>query len=165
MRETALQRRSPVEKRIKPLVQALNRPGLIVTLASSEGHPARRVGPYVYFSCAVGVAAQIVKCLKHLHISGRLSYCWEVVGRIDHADCGLRFRLQAPALESMGFKTKLLLRISRNRLDQDLHLLAKEVEMTVDAIVEGYCLKRSHGFHLHSCHVDLSYSCQRRKAP
>jgi hypothetical protein len=163
MSETARQQH-PVEKRIKPLVQALNRPGLIRTLASSEGHPGRRIGPYVYFSCAVGVAAQIVKCLKHLHIDGRLSYSWEVVGRIDHADGCLRFRLQAPALESMGFKTNLLLRISRDRLDKDLHLLAKEVKETVEAIIEGYCHKRSHGFHLHSCHVDLSLSCQRRKA-
>lgn len=129
--------RQPVEKRIMPLVQALNRPGLVWTLASCEGHPSRGTGPYVSFSCPVGVAAQIAKCLSHLYTDDKLNYYWEVVGRLHPSDGRLSFRLQAPELEPMGLIAELKLRASRRKLDDDLFLLGKEIENLVSAFIEG----------------------------
>ena len=118
----------PVERRILPLVRALNsRP--FRTLSSCQGHVDRSSQPFVIFSAPVAAASALAERVRVLGDAGRLSYRWEVEGSFDSAS-RLAFSVRAQSRELDGTWAGLwhYVVLRRVRIDADIATLARETE-------------------------------------
>ena len=119
---------------IADLVHTMNATGQIKTIASCQGHPLRH-GPYVYFCAPLDIAVELARQLEHAHRGGRLNYVWTLEG-VFHDD-ELRFRLQAPAFDSVDkgnsfWKGFLTLWLDRSSLNADIALVGTLVRASVE---------------------------------
>lgn len=118
---------SVIEARVKPLVDAMNATGVIVTIASCQGHCGYFRPPYIYFISTISVAENIERALRAYHTDGRLNDYWTLRG-IFNEQHQLCFLLEAPRHDE---RSRSLIRsilgfygIFRCRLDQDMETLS-----------------------------------------
>ena len=123
----------PVDPRIRPLVEALNRTGLVRSFASCEGHATRQRLPYLSFEADPGLALKLGAHLARLYKDGRLHHAWELETFFGE-DGAIRFSLRVPHL-SCGYDNPLAaLRDfcwNRRPLDRDFALLAEELPKAI----------------------------------
>lgn len=92
-----------IEPKIKPIVDLMNRSGVIQTVASCEGHGFRGRAPFVYFSTAVECAQALERYLRTLCWSDAdgLSFDWIISGRFN-GEFELTFLLHSPELDRLA---------------------------------------------------------------
>ena len=110
-----------VDLRIRDLVEAMNIPGVLETVASCEGHSkwwSGQTGPYVAYRATNDFVCKIEKLLREDEVSEhrKLFYCWSNRGYIS-SDFELIFSLQAPGIDTDKRTLK------RHQLDADFKVL------------------------------------------
>ena len=119
----------PVERRILPLVRALNL-GPFRTLSSCEGHADRSAEPLVIFTAPVAAASALGRRVGELQEAGKLNFFWTVDGHFD-TEGVLRFRVEARWNGAKAtwaeFWNSTVMGRSRKRIDADIVLLAREL--------------------------------------
>ena len=136
-------RLEPVEKRILPLVRALNRGGSVRTLNSCEGHEDRRSRPFVAFTAPVGAASVVVRRVRALVDAGRLNFFWTLDGHFD-GDGKLDWMLVSRPDDVNGawaefwhYTVRRRRRRRRERLDADIGVLARELGKAAARFARG----------------------------
>lgn len=127
----------PIEPRIRPLVEALNVPGMSRTLASCEGH-RRWLGvrpPYVYFQAKTPFVSVLNRLVYNdlCRESPALRYPWHVRGMFNERD-ELCFSLAVPEMERHPVSLRSWLTWSRSDLDADFATLRGLVRETLAEI-------------------------------
>ncbi len=89
-----------IEPGIAPLVAAMNRTGLMRTIASCEGHWYRAMRPYVFFEASIQIGREFARLLHEDSIAQapQLLYEWRLDPCFDQ-DYQIRFRLSSPQLD------------------------------------------------------------------
>lgn len=90
-----------IEPGIAPLVAAMNRTGLMRTIASCEGHWYRGMHPYVAFKASMEIGSEFDRLLHEDTIAqpSQLCYHWRLEPYFNQ-EYDIRFRLSSPQLES-----------------------------------------------------------------
>lgn len=108
-----------IDPHIATLVEAMNIPGVMRTIACCEGHVGlgRYSSPYVAFEASIDRAARWSDAVQGdaLQASPRLRYHWEIVGKVSQ-EGGLVFVLSIPAIDRCRW-------VSRRRLNADIAVL------------------------------------------
>lgn len=128
-----------IERKIQPLVDALNALPGVRTIASCEGHFSRISRPYVYFHCPPALAETIAARLHDLNMQdNKLSHWWHLTGMFngEHRLC---FSLEAPGLDhDRGFLNKFLnYTVYRKKIDNDLNVLSNAFKNVPNDPVNG----------------------------
>lgn len=124
-----------VDPGIADLVSAMNKNGVIRTVASCEGHPKTQHPPYVYFSSSSDTAARIENALRKWGRGPdkKLSVNWQLAGQFDDR-CQLKFCLHAPEYheraKSFGGAV-LQFWLNRSQVQQDLVVLTELMKQSV----------------------------------
>ncbi len=125
----------PVDKRIRPLVDTLNREGILHTIASCQGHFMWRSSPYVYFACSANIATELSNCLELTWRNNDLKFYWEITGTFDQESV-LRFNLRSPELSLLNdlISRFWMYVVRRNLIDKDIQQIAKEFSSKISEI-------------------------------
>ena len=131
-------RRRPVDHRILPLVRGLNRPGVVQTIASCQGHVSGNALPYVYFAAPPGAGAALARRVNELRDAGALSYCWSVEGvsveGVSSPEAKRGFSVYAASADLEGAWSGLwhYVVLRRRLVDADIALLSEELGRVVE---------------------------------
>jgi|GEM_PF-294653 len=123
-----------VEEKIRDLVRVLNRKSLgLRTVAACEGHSKGLNNPYVYFRCPNHIAGLIAKRLLLMLVRHEgLNFPWALEGGFNEK-FEVSFTLYSWKLREIHFdhgyiKRFITYRLQRQKIDDDLALLAKVIE-------------------------------------
>ena len=113
-----------VEPEIKPLVEAMNKTGVIRTVGSCHGH-WNGSAPYVYFKAPIGIAAAMEKLLRVTDEREIFRFAWDITAMFD-MNHQLIFRLSSQNFQEKlySFQNMLLFWRFRKHLDEELWMLA-----------------------------------------
>lgn len=136
-----------IDPGIADLVATMNRSDLIKTIGSCQGHPIKKLPPYVYFSSSVETATRIEKALRAWErgANRRLHTNWLLSGQFNEK-CELCFCLHAP--EYHHYTNSLagslfLFSIKKHLVRQDLTALTELIRQTI--LDKGQDNKDDHG--------------------
>ncbi len=92
-----------IEPKIRPIVDLMNRSGVIQTVASCQGHGFRGRAPFVYFNTTVECAQAFERYLRTIcwGDTAGMSFDWIVSGRFN-GEFDLTFLLHSPELDKLA---------------------------------------------------------------
>ena len=121
-----------IDKKIEPLVKALNSLESVVTIASCQGHASWSNPPYVAFFAHEAVAAEIQSLFvdKHWRKMPLLAERW-VVEASFNLDCQLVYCLQSKTYHRMASSIfgSILLALYRTSIDKDIQILTQLIKI------------------------------------
>lgn len=110
-----------IDRRVRKIVDTLNRSNVIYTIGSCQGHgfPFVQVPPYVSFKTSADIAASLKFTIEQLSTtaSPQLNYRWGIETSIDE-NASTTYVLHIPDLSSGTLRYAL-----RHRIDRDLRVL------------------------------------------
>ena len=125
-----------IDKKIEPLVKALNSLKSVVTIASCQGHASWSNPPYVAFFAQEAVAAEIQSLL--------VDECWRKLPPLAerwileagfNLNCELVYCLQSKTYHRMASSIfgSVLLTIFRTNIDKDIQILTRLIKLHSDS--------------------------------
>lgn len=139
-----------IDRRVREIVDTLNRSNVIYTVGSCQGHgfPFVRVPPYVSFKTSADIASWLKFNIEQISTAERhlLNYRWSIESSVDD-DESITYVLDIPELSSGGLRYAL-----RHRIDHDLVVLNSLAKKLLDKAVYSSC--EIVGYRVNSNHKD-----------
>lgn len=122
-----------IDRRVRKIVDTLNRSDVIYTIGSCQGHgfPFVQVPPYVSFKTSADIASLLKSQIEQLSTTAGhpLNYRWSIKTSIDEY-ASLTYVLHIPDLSSGALRYAL-----RHRIDRDLRALNSLAQSLLDGLV------------------------------